>query len=425
MLRRLSFAACLTVLALLSALRADAQLPKPKEDVTKLTKPTISYKSYDGYEFRLMDLDGTNDRLWLGDGKARFSGSLEWSPDGKRASLIMFEDDGSHTPYVIDLRTGDVQNLRNALPNPKGKFSTPPTWSPDGKARFSGSLEWSPDGKRASLIMFEDDGSHTPYVIDLRTGDVQNLRNALPNPKGKFSTPPTWSPDGKWIAICDTWYVTNVIVHGTLYKVNVYNGKVVQLTNTFWLDPVFPSWSSDGKKIAFCGYKEPKVEGVRSNMEIYTVNTDGSNLVNITDHPEWDHLPVWSPDGKKIVFRSFRDNQDLEVAQSVGRVELYTINPDGSDLERLTFNTGWDGVPSWSPDSQWFVHRAGPIGPGPDDQKPEGIYLMRVAAKESVLIKEMKVRDPTWVLAGESRFLSVDPAGKKSAMGTDESGERR
>ena len=364
-MRRMSFIACASAALLLAGLLqapAVQRLPRPKEDVTKLTKPTISYKSYDGYEFRLMDLDGTNDRLWLG----------------------------------------------------------------DGKARFSGSLEWSPDGKRASLIMFEDDGSHTPYVIDLRTGNAHNLRDALPAPKGKFTTPPTWSPDGKWIAISDIWKVANVITHGTLYKVNVHNGKVVQLTNSPWLYPLFPSWSSDGKKIAFCGYKEPKVEGVRSNSEIYVVNSDGSNLVNITDHPEWDDLPVWSPDGKKIVFRSFRDNQDLEVARSVGRAELYTINPDGSDLERLTFNTGWDGAPSWSPDSQWFVYRAGPIGPGPDDQKPEGIYLMRVAAKESVLIKEMKIRDPTWVRAGKSRFLSVNPAGKKkSSMGTDQSGRQR
>lgn len=80
--------------------------------------------------------------------------------------------------------------------------------------------------------------------------------------------------------------------------------------------------------------------GSSSNWSIYTVNTDGSNLQQLTDAPGLDALPKWSPDGEEIVFQSNRD----------GDWEIYVMNADGSSVRQLTSNEAADEFPNWSPD---------------------------------------------------------------------------
>ena len=68
------------------------------------------------------------------------------------------------------------------------------------------------------------------------------------------------------------------------------------------------------------------------------MNADGSNKLPITDHPAADRFLTWSADGSKIAFASERD----------GNMEIYTVNADGSEPTRLTNNTDKDGVPDWT-----------------------------------------------------------------------------
>ena len=75
------------------------------------------------------------------------------------------------------------------------------------------------------------------------------------------------------------------------------------------------------------------------NSEIYTCNTDGSNITRLTDDPGNDDDPVWSPDGTRIAFTSNRD----------GSSEIYIMNADGSNVVQRTFSGGCQD-PTWSPD---------------------------------------------------------------------------
>ena len=79
------------------------------------------------------------------------------------------------------------------------------------------------------------------------------------------------------------------------------------------------------------------------NNEIYTCNTDGSNITRLTNDPDWDGQPVWSPDGTRIAFTSYRD----------GSSDIYIMNADGSNVVQRTFSldpNGWIQGLTWSPD---------------------------------------------------------------------------
>jgi TolB protein len=69
------------------------------------------------------------------------------------------------------------------------------------------------------------------------------------------------------------------------------------------------------------------------------MNADGSNIQNISNSPDREHHPAWSPDGARIAFQSDRD----------GNWEIYVMNVDGTDVQRLTDNDVKDEGPEWRP----------------------------------------------------------------------------
>jgi Tol biopolymer transport system component len=69
-----------------------------------------------------------------------------------------------------------------------------------------------------------------------------------------------------------------------------------------------PSISPDHKKILMVG-STPASKNNASNLNIYTVNIDGSELTQLTYHPGIDCSPIWSADGKSIYFISERGNK--------------------------------------------------------------------------------------------------------------------
>ena len=118
-------------------------------------------------------------------------------------------------------------------------------------------------------------------------------------------------------------------------------------------------------------------------MDIFSAHRDGSNLTQLTNAPGYDAEASYSPDGKRIVFCSLRDaypkNQlspkdlkQLEVDASYFG-EIYIMNADGSDQIQLTDSPGYDGGPFFTPDGQHIVWRHFT----PDGSQAD-IYTMRI-----------------------------------------------
>ena len=109
-------------------------------------------------------------------------------------------------------------------------------------------------------------------------------------------------------------------------------------TNTLVLDPTPDS------KIAFRSDRD-------GNAEIYVMDADGSNQINLTNNAAGDEWPSWSPDGSQIAFDSIRD----------GNFEIYVMDADGSNQTRLTNNGAADSATSVVP--RWHQDRLY-VGPG-------------------------------------------------------------
>ena len=86
------------------------------------------------------------------------------------------------------------------------------------------------------------------------------------------------------------------------------------------------------------------------NWEIYIMNPDGSDQVNLSQHPSSDLTARWSPTGEQILFVSNRQGTRVR--------DLYIMDADGSNVRRVFKRKikEWRGSPSWSPNGKNFVY---------------------------------------------------------------------
>jgi Tol biopolymer transport system component len=209
-------------------------------------------------------------------------------------------------------------------------------------------------------IVFESrrDGNSEIYTMGI---DGSAPTRLTANPAMDFL--PAWSPDGSKIA-----FTSNRGGNFDIWVMNANGSSPVNLTAGSPGNDRYPAWSPDGSKISFMSTRDRN-----GNFEIYVMGADGSAPRRLTNTPDIEECcQDWKPDGSAIVFQTKRD----------GDFELYVVNPDGTGLRNLTQNhppggwpdwAGYDGTPGWSPDGRRIVFRS-------LRNQANDLYVMDVAA---------------------------------------------
>jgi Tol biopolymer transport system component len=193
--------------------------------------------------------------------------------------------------------------------------------------------------------------SYDIFMADLNGNIVKQLTNS----KG-YDAEATLSPDGKKMI-----YTSVKDGDIELYIMDLQTGKEKRITHTPGYDG--GAWfSPDGKKIiwrasrpqtpeALQTYKELLAENLvaPTQMEIFIADADGSNAHQITSLGQANWAPAFMPDSKHIIFAS---NHEYKRGFPFN---LYTMNEDGNGLQKLSRDKGFDAFPMFSPNGRKIV----------------------------------------------------------------------
>lgn len=199
-------------------------------------------------------------------------------------------------PYDIFTADADGSNMKRITDNPK--YDAEPVVSPDGKRIVFGS---------------QREGDFDIYVMNADGSNVRRLTDRVGYDGG-----PWFSPDGKQI-VWRAWY------------------PETEAEKAQWKDAMEHDYI------------------IAVPLDLWVMDADGSNKKLIVKNGATNWAPSWHPDGKRIIFSSNRDDWREDLKAYGHNFELYMIDLDGTNLTRITYNTVFDSFPLFSPDGRKLV----------------------------------------------------------------------
>jgi serine/threonine-protein kinase len=246
-----------------------------------------------------------------------------WSPDGKQLAYVG-EADGYKQLFLRTLATGAERRLTR---HPQDDIL--PSWSPDGKRIVF--VRARPD--RSKLDPSDLDGwfyeGGDIWTLDLASDSASKL---IDNGFG-----PAYSPDGSRVALDAMWAGPRRI---WVVDANGRNPRQVTTDSSEAVTHARPRWSPDGTKLAY-----RRIEKTKS--DIVVVDVASQRMTRVTDDNVLDLDPVWSLDGRRIVFSSYRGGS-LNLWQVPVAADAHPAGPP----EQLTTGAGEDVEAAIAPDGR-------------------------------------------------------------------------
>ncbi|MFN8418012.1 MAG: DPP IV N-terminal domain-containing protein [Anaerolineae bacterium] len=242
-----------------------------------------------------------------------------------------FANATSRVEYAAISKAGDNTQLSDEyVMNADGSGQMRLTNVPNGSG-WGGS--WSPDGSKIiySRHQSRGDGSGDLWLMNA-DGSEQTQLTSLPG--SEFL--PSWSPDGSKII-----FIYGVDGASDIYVMNANGSDAHALVKTDSAE-YLPVWSPDGTKILFTSNRDGGTD------HLFVMDADGSNVVQVTHTGAYNYGGHWFPSAgsNKIIFHSSQNGENLDI---------YLIDVDGSNLTRLTYDAAWDANPQFSPDGRSII----------------------------------------------------------------------
>lgn len=234
------------------------------------------------------------------------------SPDGTRIAFAVSQPDPVKGGWMNDLYIVGRDGMNVVWLTRDDGWEIEPAWSPDGTRIAYTKLDVSTGERDVWVVRADGTGA-----VNLTAGLAQ----------GSSGWAPAWSPDGSRIAFSMAYNGTNP----RIWIMNADGTGAAPLATDVGADS-YPTWSPDGKYIAF-----ERADGLSSDVAIAPVTGGAATRIAIVGE---QRTPAWSPAGDYIAFAQYGSD---------GRMQLYTMRPDGSAIRLRTSDPAWGGGdrPAW------------------------------------------------------------------------------
>lgn len=302
----------------------------------------------------------------------------EGSDKGPRVALLRVAD-GRVDLITVGATGRDVEVLvgDSVESGVRPHFFERPSWSPDG-GRLTFTAQLDDRGFERDIYVLRSDGS-----------DLERITN------GRASSGPVWSPDGRVVVFTrfsyDRRFGIRLPVGGSVWAMDADGSNQRRLTpEDKGIFDLPGSFSPDGRKLAFTRSVGETLPLSPNRADVYVLRPDRS----IEKLGERAAAPAYSPDGRRIVFASERDGNGRLCYgdRCFYAAELYVMDADGSDKERLTNTHGLnEAAPTWSPDGARIAYQRGRVtgnaeATGVYGINPDGSCPTRIAVDPRLIV---------------------------------------